>query len=141
MRDTAVVTRHHDLATFRLARNLAVRVHTMRLRHPSAEAGEAAYAMRRVARRAVDAIAATGARPLSRSQVVHGLLAAQSVCDEARVHLDLLRRTGRLAEVDHRALHDGYARLGARLAQLTTEARLRGQAALWASLSAPEDRP
>ena len=139
MRERAVVSRHQDLATFRLARNLAFQVHTMRLCRPQVETGDVAYAVRRVARLAMQAIAAVGERPLTRTQVVHGLLAAQNACDEARVHLDLLRRTGGLADGEFRALHDGYQRLGHSLAHLVAEARLSGQAALWLSLRVGDD--
>src|SRR4051794_37565832 len=123
MTPTVVITHAQDAAVLRLARNLALQVHTMRLRRPPAEAGGAAYAVRRVARRAVETITAAGERPLGRGQAIRRLLLAQGACEEARVHLDLLRRTARLAEEDYCALHDGYLRLGVRLGQLSAEAR------------------
>jgi hypothetical protein len=123
-----VLTHAQDASALRVARNLALQVHTMRLRCRHAEAGEAACAVRRVARHAVEMIAVAGERPLGRGQAIHRLLVAQSACDEARVQLDLLWRTGRLDAEDYHALHDGYLCLRLRLGRLAAEVRLRGVA-------------
>lgn len=141
MQRRVLVSRHQDLDAFRLARNLAVRVHTMALQRPHSERMPAAQAMRRVARVVVEAIVAVADRPLARMDVVGRLTHAQTACDEARVHLDLLCRSGVLAEAQYRNLHDGYLRLHALLVSLTGAAQIRGQAALWATLLPQDDAP
>ncbi len=141
MQRRILVNRHQDLAAFRLARNLAVRVHTMALHHPHAERTPAAHAMRRMARVVLEAIIAIADRPLARVDVVRRLAQAQAACDEARVHLDLLCRTGVLSDVQYRSLHEGYVRLHTLLGSLTGAAQVRGQAALWATLLPWEDAP
>jgi four helix bundle protein len=134
MAGSAVVSRHQELPAFRLAQNLAVEVHTMALRQPHAEQGEAAQAIRRVACAAVANIAASADRPRGRLAVVRSLVDAQAACDEACVHVDLLHDTGALDDTQHRHLYDGYLALGTLLATLAATARACGQAALWMTL-------
>jgi len=129
-----VVSRYQDLETFRLAQNLAVKIHTLPLRRSHGEQGGQASALRRIARAAAEHIVAAADRPLPRPRVVRDLVWAQGACDEARVHLDLLRLTGALGESHYRTLHDGYMRLSRMLALLVMATQARGQAALWATL-------
>ncbi len=111
----AGVESHRDLEVYQLAFALAVEVDHISKSLPKYEMYEEGSQLRRAAKSIPANLAEGFGRRRYTQEYIRFIVFALASCDETRVHLDLLYRTGSLAEDLYQHLTQQYDILGKRL--------------------------
>jgi four helix bundle protein len=104
-----------DLEVYRSAFELAVEVDRVSKRFPRHEMYEIGSQLRRSAKSIPSNIAEGFGRRRYKQDYVRFIVYALASCDETRVHLDMLHRTGSLPKATYQRFSEAYDILGKRL--------------------------
>jgi len=104
------------IEVYRLAHDLAVRIHAMSLTLPGFERFEEASQIRRSSKRVSACLVEGHTLRKYKALFLSYLYRALASCDETQEHLMLLKDTGSLADAEaHRSLSEGSAELSGKL--------------------------
>jgi four helix bundle protein len=107
---------YKDLEIYRLAKELAVKIHKMTLEDlPKFEMYEEGSQIRRSSKSVVSNIAEGFGRRRYKNEFIQYLTYAVASCDETKAHLEMLSETGSLKKDMLKSLLQRYEELGAKL--------------------------
>ncbi len=106
---------YHDLEVYKIAFDLAIRVHKISLQLPKYELYEEGSQIRRSSKSICSCIVEGYGRRRYKNDFIRYLVFAQASCDEAILHIDFIHSAGHLDEETYIELKDEFDKLGRKL--------------------------
>ena len=110
------IVSYRDLEIYQQAVRLAIEIHKMSMKLPKFELFEEGSQIRRSSKAVASAIVEGFGRRRYKKELVRFTVYAQTECDETKLHLEFLYRTGSLKdkdEYDH--FYEEYSKLGKKI--------------------------